>query len=171
MLIRACVPDVRKLRLREKVFGGEAYLAREHREIKGFPDCFFVNEDYVICIDQAQINASDPRSNYENGDEYRVFLANHKDLLEKEEYEKLEEYLVEEGILFRQENLEKSLLHVLNSKLPKTAGYKRAAHDYIASGDNLLARRRSLQNNGDMASYRRCYALHIVRSVQSRIFK
>lgn len=124
--------------------GTKPYLAREHREIAGFPDCFFVNEDYVICIDQAQINASEPRSDYENGDEYRVFLANHKDLLEKEEYEKLEEYLVEEGILFRRENLEKSLLHVLNSKLPKTAGYKRAAHDYIASGDNLLARREDL---------------------------
>lgn len=119
--------------------GARPYLAREHREIKGFPDCFFVNEDFVICIDQAQINASEPRSNYENGDEYRVFLANHKNLLEKEEYGKLEECLAEEGILFRKENLEKSLLHVLNSKLPKIAGYKKAARDYIASGDNLVA--------------------------------
>lgn len=124
--------------------GAKPYLARERRDIKGFPDCFFVNENYVICIDQTQINASEPRSNYENGDEYRVFLANHKDLLEKEEYGKLEECLAEEGILFRKENLEKSLLHVLNSKLPKIDGYKKAARDYIASGDNLVAQREDL---------------------------
>ena len=72
------------------------------------------------------------------------FLPIIRIFLRKRNTQKLEEYLVEEGILFRQENLEKSLLHVLNSKLPKTAGYKRAAHDYIASGDNLLARREDL---------------------------
>lgn len=124
--------------------GAQPYLAREYREIKSFPDCFYVNEGYVICVDHAQINASEPRSNYKNGDEYRAFLANRRGLLEEEQYGKLEEYLAKEGVLFHKGNLERSLLHVLNSKLPKIAGYKKAARDYIASGDNLLAQREDL---------------------------
>lgn len=127
-------------RFDERFSGAMPYLAREHKEIKGFPDLIYINEEYVLCVDHVQINASEPRSNYENGDEYRAFLARHKELLEKEQYDELEKCLDKEGIQFRRECLEGSLLHALNSKMRKVPKYKGAAYDYIASGDNLVAR-------------------------------
>lgn len=129
----------------ERFSGKMSYLTRECEKTDGFPDCVYINEKYVLCVDHTQINASEPRSNYENGDTYRAFLANHRDLLGEGRYEELERCLVEEEIRFCKKNLEKSLLHVLSSKLPKAAKYKEAVCRYIALGNNPVVKEEDLK--------------------------
>ncbi|THG36318.1 hypothetical protein [Adlercreutzia caecimuris] len=38
----------------ERFSGKMPYLAREQRQADGFPDCVYINEKYVLCVDHAQ---------------------------------------------------------------------------------------------------------------------
>lgn len=118
----------------ERFSGAKPYLASEHREFPHFPDCLFVNDDYVLCIEHFQVNASEPRSDYDCGDEYRAFLESHRDLVEQNSYEELEALIEEEELVFSIHNLILSLLHSLESKAPKIPLYKQAAREYISTG-------------------------------------
>ncbi len=120
----------------ERFSGAKPFLSRELAGIPNFPDCIFLNESYIICIDHFQINASTPRSNYKNGDDYRAFLGRHHDLLDQNCYKTLESLLNEEGVVFSRNNLPTSMMHALCSKLPKVLLYKNAARQYIESGHN-----------------------------------
>ncbi|THG36317.1 hypothetical protein [Adlercreutzia caecimuris] len=53
--------------------------------------------------------------------------------------------MIEEGVRFCKKNLEKSLLHVLGSKLPKVAKYKEAVYGYIASGNKSVVKEEDLK--------------------------
>ncbi len=98
-----------------------------------------MNDNYVLCVEHFQINASEPRSNYDSGDEYRAFLNKHRGLVEQGSYGKLEILLDEEGIAFSTRNLVDSLLHSLKSKIPKIPLYKQAAREYIETGTSIAS--------------------------------
>ncbi|ACV21421.1 Uncharacterised protein [Slackia heliotrinireducens] len=118
----------------ERFSGNNLYLAKEDRSICNFPDCILINDKFVLCIDHFQINASNPRSGYEKGDECRAFLSNHAELVKQERIKDLELLLESEGIEYRTHNLAQSLLHTLKKKLPKISLYSEAARQHIASG-------------------------------------
>lgn len=123
-----------------KRFAGiHPYLAPEREDIENFPDCLFVNTDYVLCIDHFQINASEPRSNYDNGDEYSAFLGKNRALISENDYEKLKALLDKEGITFSIKNLRESLLYSLKKKQSKFSLYKEAASNHINTGTNPAA--------------------------------
>ena len=98
-----------------------------------------MNDNYVLCVEHFQINASEPRSNYDSGDEYRAFLNKHRGLVEQGSYGKLEILLDEEGIAFSTRNLVDSLLQSLKSKIPKIPLYKQAAREYIETGTSIAS--------------------------------
>ena len=118
----------------QRFSGSGAFLAREQEDIPHFPDCVYVNDCFALCIDHFQINASEPRDGYRNGDEYRAFLARHADIVDSGDYEKLTCLLEKEGVVFTKENLVGSMIYSLRSKIEKIPQYKEAARQYIEQG-------------------------------------
>ena len=118
----------------QRFSGSRPFLAREQRGISHFPDCMYVNDCFVLCIDHFQINASEPRDGYRKGDKYHALLSQHIDVVESGDYERLTCLLEKEDIVFAKENLVGSMAYSLRSKIEKIPQYKEAARQYIGQG-------------------------------------